>query len=219
MKRLLMSAVCLLAIGATAAQAELISADTVRTTFDDNLDKLVISISGFDSGFSAASTISALEGEFTADSTNGVRLSSSLDVSGTTAWYKYTLNSYADLIELLGTGSSYFSSYVNLDSTTGSLSDNSALSRSGSDSSHMYTSYTGNWFTTDSASMLGVGDVIAVAYVATGTNVSFSGQAFVAGQGTSNISFSTSAVPEPSTLALLACGLFGLLAYAWRRRK
>ena len=27
------------------------------------------------------------------------------------------------------------------------------------------------------------------------------------------------AVPEPSALALLTCGLFGLLAYAWRKRK
>ncbi|NLF07317.1 MAG: PEP-CTERM sorting domain-containing protein [Pirellulaceae bacterium] len=26
-------------------------------------------------------------------------------------------------------------------------------------------------------------------------------------------------VPEPSTLALLACGLFGLLAYAWKKRR
>jgi hypothetical protein len=26
-------------------------------------------------------------------------------------------------------------------------------------------------------------------------------------------------VPEPSTLALLACGLFGLLAYPWRKQK
>ena len=26
-------------------------------------------------------------------------------------------------------------------------------------------------------------------------------------------------VPEPSTLVLLACGLFGLLAYAWRKRR
>ncbi len=26
-------------------------------------------------------------------------------------------------------------------------------------------------------------------------------------------------VPEPSTLALLACGLMGLVAYAWRKRK
>jgi hypothetical protein len=29
----------------------------------------------------------------------------------------------------------------------------------------------------------------------------------------------TQIVPEPSTLALLAAGLFGLLAYAWRKRK
>lgn len=28
-----------------------------------------------------------------------------------------------------------------------------------------------------------------------------------------------SAVPEPGTIALLAGGLFGLLAYAWRKRK
>jgi len=26
-------------------------------------------------------------------------------------------------------------------------------------------------------------------------------------------------VPEPSTLVLLAAGLLGLLAYAWRKRK
>ena len=32
-------------------------------------------------------------------------------------------------------------------------------------------------------------------------------------------SFTTAAVPEPWTIALLACGLFGLLAYAWRKRK
>jgi threonine dehydrogenase-like Zn-dependent dehydrogenase len=30
--------------------------------------------------------------------------------------------------------------------------------------------------------------------------------------------YAMTAVPEPGTLALLAAGLFGLLAYAWRRR-
>ena len=32
-------------------------------------------------------------------------------------------------------------------------------------------------------------------------------------------SVSLSVVPEPSTLVLLAAGLFGLLAYAWRKRR
>jgi hypothetical protein len=32
-------------------------------------------------------------------------------------------------------------------------------------------------------------------------------------------SCSLTATPEPSTIALLGCGLFGLLAYAWRKRK
>jgi hypothetical protein len=36
---------------------------------------------------------------------------------------------------------------------------------------------------------------------------------------TQNTVFSISLVPEPSTFALLGCGLFGLLAYAWRKRK
>ena len=34
-----------------------------------------------------------------------------------------------------------------------------------------------------------------------------------------NAIVTTSAIPEPGTLTLLATGLIGLLAYAWRKRR
>jgi hypothetical protein len=37
--------------------------------------------------------------------------------------------------------------------------------------------------------------------------------------GLDSILLTSSAVPEPTTFALLTTGLFGLLAYAWRRRR
>jgi hypothetical protein len=40
-----------------------------------------------------------------------------------------------------------------------------------------------------------------------------------AGAGISHYTITTSSVPEPSTLALVGTGVFGLLAYAWRKRK
>jgi hypothetical protein len=39
------------------------------------------------------------------------------------------------------------------------------------------------------------------------------------GSGAPSLAFTGSPVPEPSTIALLATGLIGLLAYAWRKRK
>jgi hypothetical protein len=39
------------------------------------------------------------------------------------------------------------------------------------------------------------------------------------GPTSASVGFHVLLVPEPSTLALLGCGLFGLLAYAWRKRK
>jgi hypothetical protein len=57
------------------------------------------------------------------------------------------------------------------------------------------------------------------------TDIQFGGvfgfEAPLGGQGTGALNCATSSVPspEPSSIALLGCGLFGLLAYAWRKRK
>jgi hypothetical protein len=51
---------------------------------------------------------------------------------------------------------------------------------------------------------------------------SFNGGVFYADEirlGTTFASVTPSSVPEPSTVGLLVTGLFGLLAYAWRKRK
>jgi hypothetical protein len=37
--------------------------------------------------------------------------------------------------------------------------------------------------------------------------------------GIDNVRFGAAPVPEPSSCVLLAAGLFGLLAYAWRKRR
>jgi hypothetical protein len=61
--------------------------------------------------------------------------------------------------------------------------------------------------------------LLAKMYVTKGADVSFSGAFGFSNGTTPNASFTTVAVPEPGTLAMLAAGLFGLMAYAWRKRK
>lgn len=75
------------------------------------------------------------------------------------------------------------------------------------------TYLTGTWYSTAN---LALGDMLATIYVTAGGDVSFTGQ-LGTNVGVSNVSFST--VPEPSTIAMLAGALLGLVAYAWRKRR
>jgi hypothetical protein len=106
--------------------------------------------------------------------------------------------------------------------------------------SPLYTVVGGSWFTTDNTLFLRPTDVtppsspelddgndetlIAKIYVQAGGGVRYNGK-FNAynptthGNTTLTGVFNIPGVPEPSTLVLLATGLMGLLAYAWRKRR
>ncbi|MBN1396190.1 MAG: DUF3466 family protein, partial [Pirellulales bacterium] len=217
MGRCLFLVLGLLLVGATVARAEAISVSVDResytTSASEVLDKLTLTIAGFDEG--PGTQISAFEGTWTAEGggSAAIRLSTSTAIEGNDAWYKFTLNAFAETMEILQ--GKWLSSYVNFDSTAGKLGDGSDPFRTSAGMDNMYLSFASNWFSTDT--FLGVGDTLAVMYLSPGANVSFDGEMYIDGVGTRSCSFNT--IPEPGTLALLFFGLAGMLLYAWRKRR
>lgn len=61
----------------------------------------------------------------------------------------------------------------------------------------------------------GAGQASGALKVVLGTNGSDGNHLFAF----DNVALSGTVVPEPSTITLLSCGLFGLLAYAWRKQR
>ena len=108
-------------------------------------------------------------------------------------------------------------SYVNFDS----IVTNAAWSREPV-SGDLYASFYGGWYASTPTYWRGIGDELATFFVTPDAQLTFMAadngvDGFVTNLGAIYGSFTT--IPEPGALALLAGGLLGMLAYAWRRRK
>ena len=79
-----------------------------------------------------------------------------------------------------------------------------------SDTDGTYVGFTGEW---------DLGDIFVTGLDEESLSAWLTTAVYTVGLGSGTQSFNLTVVPEPGTLALLACGLFGILAYAWRKRK
>ena len=112
-------------------------------------------------------------------------------------------------------------SYVNFDSVSGAfagtLKSGAPAYAATLGAVHGYSEWSAGVFTTGAG--IGVGGTLAGIYVPNNGNFQLvGGLSLQDGNVLTGSGMTTSDIPEPTTLALLATGLLGLLAYAWRKR-
>ena len=112
-------------------------------------------------------------------------------------------------------------SYINFDSVggafAGTLKSGAPAYAATLGAVHGYVEWSAGVFTTGAG--IGVGGTLAAIYVPTNGDFQLAGGLSLQdGNVLTGSGMTTSNIPEPTTLALLATGLLGLLAYAWRKR-
>jgi len=183
----------------------------------------------------AGSTLTAMEGTWAITGSSGFELVSDANIakyntylsskhSALVTWGTYTNTAYSQAAWPTPThGGPYTQSDASL-STTGfdTLDGSGVWGRTGSGEN--FTSFQGSWYTNDAP--LSVGSTIADLFVPAGWTPSptsvltYQGVlGFSYGGGHTQNAEIVTATPEPATLVLLASGLVGLLAYAWKKRK
>ena len=227
MTRVLMLSACVVLGGVLAARAETLtneSGDSVTIGFTrtalsgdltgvDQIDFMVDAITGTAKVNGLAATMAQDPG----------RACAVFTVSGGVGT-PYILVDTGDPADNKGTDAP--GSFVNFDSTVldgpaGTILSSSLVPAGYEGWISAQSSFVDTWSTTKASVRLGAGGLLASIYVNTGADVSCTGLVGIyGGTGTSIAgTFSTITTPEPGTLALLATGLMGLLAYAWRKRK
>jgi hypothetical protein len=239
--RSLFLVLCVLLGSALVARADITILDTdagnaslgtlsVTTTSNysgSGLDQVVLKFTSL-VGLAAGSSVDGLSGTFTTgQSLNVGRGVTSNDWASSTARANYggeANTSFINLDSILGTANYDDGTYRD---TSGGITFNRSGTWSAADYDWTGTAasfLTGQWYT--SGTYLSPTAVppsyrtLATLYLSPGATFTYTGQmSFAYGGGSApNVTFST-ATPEPSMLALLASGLIGLMAYAWKKRK
>lgn len=230
MKRFLILIACaaLFFAGATAARAETIAAEytgpvAVAADLDSSnptYDLISVVITGISGSSSSTDKVTMLSG-------GKWSVTGSADVNG---FYMTGTDSTWEFWSLAGMQGDFptdtSTTCFNFGATTGALKDGSTPAfRDATSAPGVFGEFGDTWYSGNTADFLPVGSTLAVLWVTKDwTTISYGDYDATNWSGISTVDLGlvpetiTIQIPEPGALALLAAGLIGLLAYAWRRR-